>query len=422
MNRITSIFIGSGLVLVIIALVLLLEFADKPSVDEKSLDTAPKVVHNKPLEANDENLEETEFSSKRKLAEEVWEVCDLASYVTENPSQFHSPTGEDMVELELSEACAKALEQHLWTINSLNWRDQYAEHEIAFLSLGSSMTFGRIFSDPAGDLQKVIEALSRPECLLENGTKVNWELKETCSAEAFMSFAEFYYFCRWDESISPLDGTDYRGVFTREQREKRQWKALFEFQWIKEKCSAFDSSMTISVQDNAEQFELLLEIGGPESEWMEEQRRQLEAILGKPFLGDRPYVEEAFIYETLVEFASRLGNKVAALTREGHEHGVFSNLFSSRPWFELSSKKSLSKKRLENAINFTMLLDRLEIDFSWKWLVEHLCSSENEQAITREQSCRTLINEFYFDDLVTGPRLEAVNQFERVAIELDVYE
>lgn len=93
-----------------------------------------------------------------------------------------------------SEECQTALETHINSINPYLWGATDENRQFNFVETDPPLTFERIFADPLGDLARVQDALSRPECLL-TGDQTNWELKETCHADAFLNFALFNRFC-----------------------------------------------------------------------------------------------------------------------------------------------------------------------------------------------------------------------------------
>ena len=320
-------------------------------------------------------------------------------YQNDLPDDFDAAWSFSL-ELELSEECQEGFETYMLTRNPFLWRTGRSTTKFSFLVLDKPMDFERVFDDPAGDLERIIESLGRPVCRLEEGVGVNWELKETCHADAFLNYAEFHKFCRDNYSHIYWNSWPGRKPMTDSQRYKLEWQRLQEMHWLEERCEEFG------------ELDLALE---PDRESYPEEFAWLAA-----FTEQRSKAK--FTLDTLQELSARLGDEAAALIDTGQFFGSFVSLFASDPWKQINSKEPLSKERMQGAIDLVIRLEREEIKFNWEWLVEHLCSTDEDDADLQEPSCRTVINELYFEDMVSGPTLEAVSKFERVAIELDVYE
>lgn len=93
-----------------------------------------------------------------------------------------------------SEECRIALETHINGINPYLWDRTIDPTPFALVVLDEPFTFERVFADPSGDMIRMQDAMSRPECLLK-GDERNWELKETCHAESFLNYALIHHFC-----------------------------------------------------------------------------------------------------------------------------------------------------------------------------------------------------------------------------------
>ena len=130
----------------------------------------------------------------------IGEACDVNEYPPmvglfdlDNETIFsleNSPfdsTGGDFKSFK-KEKCRTALEKHINPINPYLWGredDTHGVHSVlALITIDNPLTFERIFTDPAGDFARVQEALARPECRLGDGIKSNWQLNETCHADA----------------------------------------------------------------------------------------------------------------------------------------------------------------------------------------------------------------------------------------------
>ena len=95
-----------------------------------------------------------------------------------------------------SDKCQAALEAHMNAMNPQRFLSSapYEASLAELVVLDEPFTFERIFADPTGDLARVQDVLSRPECLL-TGDETNWELKESCHADALLNFAFVNFFC-----------------------------------------------------------------------------------------------------------------------------------------------------------------------------------------------------------------------------------
>lgn len=349
-------------------------------------------------------IETTTESFVASSSADVWEICGRA----ELPIDQESVASFDFDQyIELSDDCIAALEDRLFTMNPFTWRG-YAP-AFSFFELENPLTFERIFSDPDGNLQRIILAMNDPECLLENGTKVNWALKERCHAEAFMNYAEFYHVCFRHGSSPTRTWLAPRTAKTFVQK----WKEMLEEHWIKQQCNKFDSTIAIH-ESHPEQFETLVAMGMPEFDESKETLREHYPT---------DFQKKHFVYNTMIEFAARLGDQSAALTYKGQPYGQLSGLFSSEPWNTIQiAYDDPSRERVEQALDFISLLEPFKVQFNWEWLVEHMCYRSDDDESDNPVSCRDIVYDMHTVDQVEGRQLELVNKFEQVAIELGVYE
>lgn len=339
--------------------------------------------------------------------EDFWELCVPQEF----PEDLDAAWSFGL-QLELSKECQEGFETYMFTLNPFLWRGSRSGAKFSFLVLDEPMNFERVFGDPAGDLERIVEALARPECRLEDGVVVNWELKETCHADAFLNYAEFHYFCHdnnvnifWDSFPSFKD-------LTNSQRYKLEWQTLQEMNWLKDQCDEVRNSVPeLGSESYPEEFAWLQALWDQRSEFVKQE--------DSGGFGTNSYLA---VIDTLRELAARLGDESAALLDTGQFFGSFISVLASDPWKQINSKESLSKERLQSAIDLVIYLEQENIDFNWEWLVEHLCSNDKDDADSQELSCRAVINELYIEDMVSGPILEVVSKFEQVAIELGVYE
>ena len=148
-----------------------------------------------------------------------------------------------------SAECWSALEQHINAINPYLWGATHENRQFAFVVLKEPLTFERIFTDPTGDFNRVQDALSRPECLLETGEK-NWELKESCHADAFLNYALINRFC-FDSGVRDRAQTLYwESDNPTPEQDRFMWKQRLENYWVEEKCEELDSMLELTLEQN----------------------------------------------------------------------------------------------------------------------------------------------------------------------------
>ena len=332
--------------------------------------------------------------------------------------------------------CQTALENSIKTVNPYLWGARTDEHRaFAFVVLDEPLTFERIFTDPTGDLARVQDALSRPECLLK-GEKNNQELKEICHAESFFNHAIINHLCfgggywrrNWPEYYSAEDNPTL-------EQDRVMWKQSLEVAWLGEKCEKLDPTLKIT----------------------EIHPSLLELMPHRSFLDDstlRFHTEQL-----LVKLAARFGDDAAALTERrlgfgppggGSEYGKFAELLVSEEWQSLikagatwrayDTKWSVKALSIENFLRAFNLLAKFdspsrkqhnEIQLDWQAVVQHLCVPIYERPIDEEQmgikrvdlqSCKEIVHEIRQKGITLPPLITTLDKFEQVALELGVYE
>ena len=344
----------------------------------------------------------------------VEEACGLNEFPTYWNADGALSTNRGHTEAKIleSEECRTALEAHLSTLNPYLWFQGAFAQQFSFVVLDHPLTFGRIFTDPMGDFLRVQNALTNPECLLK-GDETNWELQETCHADALLNYALVRRIC-----FNSAEGRE-RTLYWPEdnptpEQDRHMWKQDLEEGWIEHKCEELDQSLKLtanqtellsSLLDQNEQFSSMKDSGG-----------------------------------VLVELAARLGDAAAGLTwpymssgytgfEEGYKYGRFNELLNSSFWWDLKGKREPSKDRLGRTVFVMGILKRDHIEFDWKWLAEHLCTPpyEDDWKVAGEKpsepkSCRAVIDELYTVEELPKPLLEFIDQLSLVALELDVYD
>ena len=329
-----------------------------------------------------------------------------------------------------SDACQTALEAHMSAMNPQQYLSGAPESAslAELVVLDEPFTFERIFADPDGDLTRVQDALSRPECLLE-GDESNWELKETCHAEALLNYAFVNLFCFGGgikSRIRPVERSVSYFNPTLEQ-DRILWKQDLEDSWMTAKCAALDPTLELS----GEHYPLLHAIV-----------ISLDDTKRTPFSKGSDAL--------LVELAARLGDDVAGLSQivisgdgawrfqgAGYKFGRISNLVEMGEWSRFAVKKVPSTDRFLKAFYLLAKLDspksdpQYEIEFDWEFVARHLCEppyfyhtlSSVQPVENREHSsCKEIVHEIRQKGITFPPLVKVLNKFEQVAIEVGVYE
>ena len=363
----------------------------------------------------------------------VEEACGFNEFVAyhndEPDDEIHWPlslfdaSGNLAAFFSESEECRTALDNHVNTLNPYLWGATRANVAFAFFVLDNPLTFERIFADPMGDFNLVQDALNRPECLLQQESGSNSALNESCHADALTNYALINRYCFYG-GVRNRPRTYYWEEDNPTPKQDRfMWKQALEDVWVRMKCKQLSPNLKLSKKLHPALNELLLSKGDPK----------------------RPQPTVA----KLIELAARLGDEAAGLT-QGYmpsrsiiylEHGVmfgrYRGILNSSAWKELKLKKEPNRERFLQTFHFLANLTQTQTQFEWEWLVQHLCAppfgvstgryhSPEEPKESYEhkapRSCRTVINELYTEELITGSVLEMADKFERTALELDMYD
>ena len=413
---------------------------------------------------------------------DIWEVCGFSEF----PSDIAEAL-EYVRDLTLTEDCIAALEDHVLSINPYkshpwNWSTLSNGYEFHLIVLEDPLTYDRIFNDPIGDLNKVIDALSRPECRLETSRDTtnsifytrnsvesrpqidrdDEQLKDSCYAEAFTNYASFFNACYQQRAgyVLHIHRDDFTRYRSQPELVDHIWQTYLEARWVEEKCETFDAILELNAQIYPEQFQLLVDSYeqrlSPEARRGEEQIRNMKPELGR-------VLDEDAIYSSLLSLGARLGDEVASLTSKGQNatrySGIFGKVLKTTSWRELSRQdKEPSAERLWHTLNVVVALERDDIKFDWNWLVRHVCSPVSKPSIISEDSktlsnCRSAINDFrtsgyvppkliedrplsakafrksiskYLPYITTQDesmrRTQILDKIEQVAIELEIYD
>lgn len=349
--------------------------------------------------------------------------ADRSDDKTHWPRSIFDANGDLAAFFSESNECRTALNKHVNAINPYLWGESHRDGSFAFFELEDPLTFERIFADPLGDFSRVQEALSRPECVTRQEDGLNWELQESCHADALMNYALINRYC-YHDGVDTRSRTYYReGDNLTPTQDRFMWKQELEDAWVTQWCDKIPTDLHLYRKLDPQHIELLKSMEDP---------KFLKGTISM-----------------LIELAARLGEEAAGITL-GHktnkgtiylEHGVMfgrnKRLLSSFAWKELQLKKEPSRERFLQTFHFLADLTQEQTKFDWNWVVHQLCTPPyfesddtlqkvndgNEQGESDEtKSCRTVVYELYTEELVSGPVLDMVNQFERTALNLDLYD
>ncbi|MCY3540744.1 MAG: hypothetical protein OXH31_02380 [Gammaproteobacteria bacterium] len=352
----------------------------------------------------------------------VEEACGLSDF----PSYWEDDEilDNDPPQTLESEECRTALEMHMNALNPYLWsHDKKNVASFAFVVLEEPLTFERIFADPASNLARVQDALSRSECLLQRD-ETNWELKDSCSADAFMNYAMFNRYC-YSGGIRPSEVYVENPTLAQSVTE---WKHELAMSWIEEKCDMFAPELRLTADRYPELTEWLWSLSDPE------ERDMMEVIYGR----------QSMLSANLIEYAARLGDDAAGITQvesrlhieSGAVYGRFSWLLDSEDWHEFRGKPEPSAEHFLHTFKMLAMVGarrpdpRDEIKFDWEWVASHLCEPPyspdihyEDEEIPELKSCQEVIHELrQRNDLKFSPLFQTLDKLEQVALELGVYE
>ena len=335
---------------------------------------------------------------------------------------------------DLSPDCWRKLDQLLW--------DKPLGIYSGILLSPTSLTYRQIYADPANDRNLVLQAMQREECRLGNGD-FGLTSRVYCNAESFAKFGSFLAACEiteerdytyeWLESKWSHKGKSrfrleldhleqYRTVdpdeLDRARNENEIWLYLLESHWRAKQCLDYDMSV----------------LGmGPDSE----ERKQLSLI-------SKQWVEEQSLdpATTLVLIAAKLGEgwSLPQYVLENHlvesSQEVYADYLERHdPWIRTLSEARIPfhirSKQMHAAIHAVVALQDKGWEIALERLVARLCEKEQitriyEHGVVWRQpasSCREAIGQLSASIPQSNFReLKVLDEFERIALELGVYD
>ena len=369
-----------------------------------------------------------ESHSEELLVEEyLWQACPIhewsAEFDGENP--------------QISEECLSAFGEYMKREARVLGRESILQ----LIIFNDPMTYERIFRDPLGDRERVLEALSRPECQFTDNELIRWELKETCHADAFANYINFLRVCKYEGYLSrwiALKEDDYALFGIRPDRDP--WDDLesedkllllkkhLEHSWARDQCERSGLPNLEFKSDSADtDFYQMLELVG-------QRVSEGEPVLSDDSIGtfqensNKADAAEQF----LLAIAARLGDEWASHEYTGTDRWRLDSwdhyVQSQHPWRTqtdslkgfLSSAPSIPQ--VVKAVELVLALENDEVNFDWEYLVEVLCTYTEEEA-SGVTSCQTAIEmlDQSWDPTSHQRHLSVLSKFRSVALELEVY-
>ena len=324
---------------------------------------------------------------------------------------------------ELSDLCVAALDA-VYTEKKIGVR------RMEWINFNSPLTYRRIFSDPVQDRERVLEALSNPNCNLTDEDDIRWDFYDECHADAFANLFHFTRKCLdpnsydnlYSQWFSKAWGVPVDGVLTsrfeserrwikentpedeRDQRTRQLWEKVFETHWVVKECERFNVE-EILIDPKRDQDIL-------------NKLRSAGKVLQ---VNDRISLEYE-IRQSLQALAARFGDEWAVVTHHGSPAW---RAFRAEqlPWIQtnqvLFRSDATRESKLLAGVQIAVELAESELEFDWDFLVTHICTDEKNFDST---SCQTAINELYYSlDSLEQDKFQILSQIERVALELGVY-
>ena len=413
-------WVGAGVVSVLIVLALFLfsrglNTTSAPDLNESQLPQAEvqTVVEDATgiQDAPEEDIvEELETSvSSYDIPDDVWEICGRDAW----PKDYENGRRE-IENFELTEECQIALEEHILKSNPL----VFSSDEFSFILQENPMTYERVFSDPAGDLEKILDALSRPECLLEDGVVANWELKDSCLAEAFTNYATFYLVHYQSPPSESSLTVKYPEVFEKVPwLLNEHWESYFIMRTLEQIIGKqkYDASLEFSARNYPSQFQQIISFG---------ESRQRFLRRGNAYKDED---DANILFQTLLHLGARLGDVDATFRLTSHFDEKLAAYFIERqPWLENwdepDRNRIPSESQLLKAINVIDAVADIDVKLDWEGLVKRICKPDLKQGVFAYPSCHTLISDLLEKiDPTEDRKIIALDKFKRKAIELGLY-
>ena len=333
-------------------------------------------------------------------------------------------------DLDLVDICPNTLEEFSTECQSA-LDDHFAELPLelsatSWIIQPNRLTYGRVFEDPIGDRKRVIEALQRKDCQLKDGEGARWGLKETCHADAFANFSVFLWTCSKSRNLQRLhnaivDPSSIAHPASDPVLYKRKMQSrivkLLEARWFRGQCDKYEvSEIRIDEHRDQESYDIL---------------RSTAKRLGDVW-DQSSTVPEVFVLKSL---AARFGDESAAVlygsTGDRKGDSWRKHIQAVWPWKSMLEEirgntmlavidgPPTTSRRLHLGILVAVSLQESGLEFDWNRLVRKVCTRKNPTQATCQLAIEELNLSLEWDQEI---ELEALDMFESVSIELDLYD
>lgn len=369
-----------------------------------------------------------ESPSKNLTFEEyLWEVCPVLEW----SEKF---IGEDP---QISKECFLAFGEYMKRESRVFGRDSILQ----LIVVADPMSYERIFRDPQGDRERVLEALSRPECQFADGELIRWDLKETCNADAFANYVNFLRVCRYEGYLSrwiALKEDDY-AVFDislvndpwddlEEEDRLRILKKHLEHSWAHDQCERSGLPNLEFEPHSADKdlYQMLELVGHRVSE--REPALRNDGIGALEEYSNKAAAAEQF----LLAIAARLGDEWATHEYTGTDRWRLDSwdryAQSQHPWrtqttfLKRFQNNVPSVNQIIDAVELALALEDNNVNFDWKYLVDMLCRYTVEDVST-STNCQTAIEllDQSLEPTTHQRHLSVLSKFRSIALELEIY-
>ena len=359
----------------------------------------------------------------------VWQDNHFATFVRIEP--WLEVSIREHRDLDLVDICPNTLEKFSAECQSA-LDDHFAELPLepsgtSWIRQPNRLTYGRVFEDPIGARNRVIESLQREDCQLEDEDGARWDLKETCHADAFANLSVFLWTCSKSRNLERLssaivDPSSIAHLASDPQRYNSIMRSrimnLLESRWISGQCDNYEvSEIQIGEQRDQKWYEML---------------RSTANRLGDIW-PQSSTVPEVFVLKSM---AARFGDESAAVLyhspwSSGKGDSWRKHIRSVWPWKSMLEEirgntmlavidgPPTTSRRLHLGVSVAVSLLESGLEFDWKRLVRKVCTRKNPEQAT----CQLAIEELSLSlDWDQETELEALGMFESVSKELDLYD
>ncbi|MCY3883388.1 MAG: hypothetical protein OXG24_00570 [Gammaproteobacteria bacterium] len=321
---------------------------------------------------------------------------------------------------KLSAECARAVDDFF-----KNFAFQYLD--VSWISIPNRLTYGRAFKNPQLDRSRVLEALQKKECRLEDGETVRWDLSESCHADAFANLSVFLWAC--NKHGGPANPSDYvvdMSIFAHREFSSpeyymrilhRKIVRILEKHWVGDQCSRYElSQMRFDKLQDQAQWQLLHSTAERLGEfWRPSDVPEIYVLKSMAArLGD---VSTAEIYNG----PSSDGTKDDSWTKHMDKEWPwkFTLLWFDQYTFNSGNSHVDTVERLKMGISIATSLQKSGLEFDWNHLVRKVCTPEKPE----ETACKTAIEEldptFEWHQEI---ELQVLEKFKSVSRKLNLYD